>query len=83
MTNERGQKQFRYRLRAVHNGKDYVYYVLCLDPEHPDSGEKISLDMTEAEVRELAAAGQWLEISDIDKPLREAREAAARRLSET
>ena len=69
MTNERGQKQFRYRLRAVHNGKDYVYYVLCLDPEHPDSGEKISLDMTEAEVR--------------DKPLREAREAAARRLSET
>jgi hypothetical protein len=83
MTKERGQKQFRLCLRAVYDGKDYIYNVLFLDPEHPEAGKQISLDMTEEEVRQLAAAGQWPGISDIDKPLREAREAATRRLGRT
>jgi hypothetical protein len=83
MTNERGQKQFRRRLRAAYNGKDYIYNVLFLDPEHPDAGEQISLDMTEEKVRELAAAGQWPGISNIDTVLREAREAATRKLRQT
>jgi hypothetical protein len=82
MTNERGEKQFCLRLRAAYNGKDYVYNVLYLDPDHPEASAPISLDMTEENVRELAAAGQWPEISDIDKPLREAREAANHRLNQ-
>ena len=68
---------------ALCNGKDYVYNILFLDPEHPDAGGQMSPDMTEETVRKLAAAGQWPGVSDIDKPLREAREAANRRLSRT
>jgi len=60
-------------------GKDYIYNVLSFDPEHPEAAPHTSLNMTEEEVRELHEAGQWPEIFDIDKPLREARESASRR----
>ncbi len=78
-----GRLQAERRLRASYNGKDYVYYVLYFDLEHPEADPQRSADMTEEKVRELHAAGEWPEILDIDKPLLEARDAAARRLVQT
>jgi hypothetical protein len=75
--NKQGKENYHLRFVAKKVGERFLFPMRGFQEEFRDY-ENISATYTEQEMREQWANGNFPDVSDIEKPLREAREAADR-----